>query len=239
MRTNLLVAVAACTLLGACDTLDLKRTVSEDNLATLHRVGVVSLIGDDLHVVTRGLTVFGNSAFDATLPEWQIDATAQDRVLADLSRNPAFQSVRLERESLSIKDLDADEGRALYELAQRQGFDTVVVVRPGVSQNYAYLPAGVGIFNHTLPGMSPHPVAYAGFVVSVVSVGERKQKAWEWGGVMPFEMGKENIVPMHERLDQFSPDDKTRLRERVVERIDKGIDYALVKLHLVPRVESD
>lgn len=237
MKRVLIALLCTGAMLAGCDTLNLRRSVSSDTLAKVHRVGVVSLMGDDFHGVTLGLTIFGNSSFLGEVPDWQVDHEANNRALADLSRNASFTAAALDVGNTSIKALTADDGRAIYDLAATQGFDTLVVIEPGVSSNYPYLPPGIGVFSSSVPLMTPRPMPYVGFTVVVINVAERKEKAWEWGGAAPFSF-EGGSVPMHESFGQFTSEEKSQLRERILTNLGRGIDYALEKLSLVPGYSS-
>ena len=48
--------------------------LSTEDASQLKRVAVVSVVGDTLRARQVGLTVFGNKSFDASKPDWALDA---------------------------------------------------------------------------------------------------------------------------------------------------------------------
>jgi hypothetical protein len=77
----LLVALTSVAYAGLFTT-----ALSTDEASKLTRVAVVSVLGDTLRARQVGLTVFGNKSFEASIPNWPLDAGVralmQERIIA-------------------------------------------------------------------------------------------------------------------------------------------------------------
>lgn len=228
-RLALLLVVFA---VSACTTLNIKRGVSEEELARTRRVGVLAALGDNFYGISVGTTVFNNTSFDGTVPDWGIDPYAADRALGLLQKNPRFQTSLLDRGSLTLEDLKANEGKALWDAAERQGFDRVVLIRPGVSSNFPFFRPGFGFFERSFLGSGGRCV-YAAYVVDVYDVATRKPIAWEWGGPSPCQMGADSNLPFRPKFEDYSAEEKATLKRRLQERMAETLPYALTQLSLL------
>jgi hypothetical protein len=220
--------------LSGCAALDLKRPINDDDKAKLKKVGVISLLGDTFHGSSVGTTVFNNTYFTAQVPEWDVDGFAATHALAILRENDRFQSDLISHPNLRAEQLSANKSQLVWELAERQGFDTVVSIWPSVSENYPWFQPGYGFLERSFLGMSKR-CEYAGYVVEAYNVASRKRIAWEWGGDMPCRMGSEQQLPFKEKFEDYSDDDKRVMRGGLEDRIAETLRYALGKLALVPQ----
>jgi hypothetical protein len=55
-------------------------SLSDKDAAEVHKIRVISLFGDTLHLGTVGLTVFGNKNSGVPVPEWGVDAAVTEHV---------------------------------------------------------------------------------------------------------------------------------------------------------------
>jgi hypothetical protein len=220
-------------LLCGCSTLDLERPVANEDLGRIKRVGVASLLGETVYGISIGTTVFNNEEFSAPVPDWKIDATAVSQAMAVLRSNGRFEAAALDRSSFSAEQLMADKGRLLWDLAGRQGFDTLVILWPAVSDNYRVFKPGYGLFERSLLGLS-NRCLYAAYRVDVDDVASRKDIAWEWGGdeAVPCLAGSENRLAFKAKFDDYSEPEKQAMHEGVEARIAETLGRALNKLRL-------
>src|SRR4051812_28441172 len=65
-------------------------SLSAQEAATLHKIAVVSVLGDKLHLDTTGLTVFANTSSDVAVPQWGIDSTITEHVVNLVSQDQRF-----------------------------------------------------------------------------------------------------------------------------------------------------
>jgi hypothetical protein len=55
---------------------------TEKDFEGIHRVAIVSFLGDTFHGILIGTTVFQNKAFDAPVPEWVMNTLVSDHAVA-------------------------------------------------------------------------------------------------------------------------------------------------------------
>lgn len=234
---NRLFLFLSVLVLTGCAALDLKRPVSEEDASSMHKVGVVSALGDTFNGISIGTTVFANAHFSAQVPEWNIDDFASSTALAILQENGKFQSALLLHPNFRAQQLSADKARLVWELAQEQGFDTLVVLWPSVSTNFPFFIPGYGYFERSFLGLE-NRCLYAGYIVETYNVAARKRTAWEWGGEMPCQFGSEMNIPYLEKFDDYSDSDKQLMRKAIEARIAQTLRYAMAKMSLVSAAAS-
>jgi len=219
--------------LAGCSALNLKRTVAEEDLGKTRRVGVVSVLGETFNGVSVGTTVFNNEYFKASVAEWGVDQFAADTALALLRSNARFSAQALERTTLSAEQIRADKGKLLWDAAEKQGYDKLVIVRPGVSDNYPFFVPGYGLMERSFFGNGKRCV-YAAYVVDVYDVASHQPVAWEWGGGAPCESAKDSDLPFKKQFTDYSDEEKQAMHQRLEKRLSEGLRYSLEKLSLIP-----
>jgi hypothetical protein len=224
--------LALAVAVSGCASLNLKRPVADEDLSKIRRVGVVSILGNTFSGISIGTTVFNNSSFSAPVPDWNVDGHAASTALDLLRKNARFESALVDRGSLSAAELGADGAKRLWEAAEKQGFDKVVIVRPGVSDNHLSFRPGFGLYERSMLGLSRRCV-YAGYVVDVYDVATRKPIAWEWGGGMPCAVGSDDKIVFKPKFDDYSADERSTLRQRLEARLSESLRYSLEKLSLI------
>jgi hypothetical protein len=237
MRRPLLLLLASwalVSLLTGCATLGGKRAVSEEDLAQTRRIGVVSLLGDRLNGVRIGTTVFQNSSFVAEVPEWKVDAYATDRAVALLKPQSSFQAAPLDRSELVVERLPVDGWQQLKAAGARQGFDRLLVIRPGTAQTQdrGFFKPGYGLMERSFFNLTRRCV-YAAYTVDVMDVKTGEEIAWQWGSDFPCEYGKEPQLPIADSFDQYSADQRESVRLGLLRWIDKSMADALGALELI------
>lgn len=225
MKTLCLSAVLALALSG-CGSI-IKAPVSRDELAKVHKVGVATAFDNQFYGRQLGWTVFGNQKFEADVSLWDVNKLAQARAIEALRQgNPKLQVAALTVPQLST--LQADKELSWLNSAQQQGIDTIVLVRPGVSDNYPFFAPGVGIFaRHSFT------CVYTAYVVEVYDVAARKQIAWEWGASPPCNMGVADAgVQFKADAGQYSAAEMEAMRALVDSKFAKTLPVAMEGLHL-------
>lgn len=226
-------AFAGATLLSGCAGLSLQHPVAAADLARAHQFGVVSAFGDTVNGRLVGITAFGNEGFTAPVPQWGIDLDAAVQAARLLATGGRFKAVPLDRSAYTGAALSGDApAPALWDAAARQGIDTLVVLQPDVYDEYPFFPAGVGIYEHAIP-LQGSGCIYTAFSVHVYDVGTRKPLAWEWAGDAPCAFGEKAELPFKKSLDAYSPAEQALLRQRIAQRVNNGLVYALQGLGLV------
>lgn len=221
MRYMALTVVLA--VLAGCS--GMRGPVPEDDLRTTKRVGIVSTLGGSTYGVYRGVTVFNNAGFVAPVPEWQIDKFVTDTALTLLRSNPRFEIAPLDLPpgytSLSPTEKDA----VLWPAAKQQRFDRLLILSPGVSDNFAMYRPGYGLFEMSLFGL-PRYCMYVAYVASVYDVATQKRLGWEWGGPQPCVLSGDGI-PFKPKFDDYTDSEKASMRAQIEARLSATLPYAL------------
>lgn len=228
-----IIAFLMALALSGCGALNIKRPVAEDDLKTTKRVGVIAILGDTFNGVSIGTTVFNNTYFSGTVSDWNVDASASNAALDLLRKNANFKSTLVDRAGLTTEQARADGGKLLWQAAEQQGFDRLVILRPGVSDNYPFFRPSYGFFERSFFGSSRRCV-YAAYVVDVYDVASRKPIAWEWGGGGPCELGKDSDLAFKTQYSDYTDAEKASFRKRLEARIAESLRYSLEKLSLLP-----
>ena len=231
---RLTAAALIVAMLTACSVM--KRPVAEEDLVKTKRVGVVSILGDTFHGISIGTMVFNNAYFQAPVADWNVDKYATTTALGLLRSTTQFESVEMDRGQLSLEKIQADKGQQLWAAAEKQGFDKVVIIRPGVSSNFPHFRPGFGLMERSLLGAGRRCM-YAAYVVDVYEVASRKEVAWEWGGYEPCRIGGDNEIAFKAKFDDYSPAEQQAMRKKLEMRIAETLRYSLTKLALVPEVK--
>lgn len=225
---------AGAALLAGCATTSLQHPVAGADLARARQLGVFSAFGDTVNGRLVGLTAFGNAGFTAWTPQWGVDRDAAMQAAQLLASGGRFRAVPVDRSAVPGTPLnDGAPTAALWETAARQGIDTLVVLQPDVYDEFPFFPAGVGLYEHAVP-MQASGCIYSAFSVHVYDVAARKPLAWEWAGNAPCEFGRKAELPFKKSLDAYAPAEQALLRQRITERVDDGLAYALEKLGMAP-----
>jgi len=226
MKTIGVGAVLAVALAG-CGTI-IKAPVSRDELARVDKVGVAAVFEPEFHGRYVGWTVFGNQKFDVNVPQWNINKMAQTRAIEALHQgNP-----KLHVEALQVPTLEtlrADESLSWLSAAQQQGFDTVVLLRPGTSDNYPFFAPGIGVY-----GRGKFACVYTAYVIAVYDVAARKQIAWEWGASPPCDLAASDPgIQFKPEAGQYSDAEMDAMRQLLDAKFARTAPVALEDLHLI------
>lgn len=232
-RVSAIAYMTLAFVLSGCSTFNIKRGVSDDDLASTKRVGVVSVLGDKFQGVYVGTTVFTNKSFFAPVPEWGIDRTAREETLVLLKKNTRFEAAAVDLGGLSVDEILENEGAALWKAAEQQKFDRLVILSPGVSDNYRNAHSGYGYYEKSFFGSSDKCI-YAAYIVYVYDVASKKPIAWEWGGGGPCVHKYEGELKFKDAFDKYSAEEKSALKTEVESNIKDGMVYSLKKLYLLP-----
>lgn len=216
-------------------------SLSEPDAASVHRIAVVSSVGETFHGINIGITVFGNSAWDAPVPEWGVDAGVTDNILLVMKqrgRFPAeplnlngFKLPWLSRRSQDI-DLPDDARQALLERARQQGADALLMVMRN-SLGTLHRP-GFGLVRRNQPGLAAHPCVYVlfGAVLFRVSDGKRISSQVE----RPCEFEANRTKPQFvwkDAWEQYNATEHGALEAAVKHELDAQTDLMLEEMKLV------
>lgn len=230
-NTRAFVTLLATLLLTACS--GMRGGLAKTDLESSKAVAVVSLLGQNFHGIHVGTTVFGNTAFDASVPEWNIDGIAEQTIISQLGKTASRSAIalqhdpdletRLEKTRSFMQGYDYQD---LVNLAKKQGADTLILVQQVRYDNAPFHKPGYGFFERTFLGNSQRCV-YSLFIMSAFSVENGKKVGWEWG--FPCESG-ETELEWKDSFDKYSEKEIQQLRRKTEESVKQSIMKALAVL---------
>jgi hypothetical protein len=135
-------------------------SLSDQDAATLHKIAVVSVLGDKLHLDTTGLTVFANNSTDVAVPQWRIDSSITEHVVNVVGRDQRFvcealklpADISVNEEFLGLNGLSSKGRQLIVNQGQSQGADAVLVIRPQTNANDRLQTSGYGLRHGRLFG---------------------------------------------------------------------------------------
>ncbi len=213
--------------------------LSDKDAVSIHKVAVVSLLGDTLHLDTIGLTVFGNSAVDVPIAEWGIDASVVSHTVERIGAAARYSAEPLnvppsgigwEKRFNGFEGISREGKRTMMELAQAQGADTVVAIVRETKSNNRLLRAGLGLVRHRLFGRE-RVNTVAACSVSIYRVPDLDILGQDHPD--PFIVQPTSVAwPLTSTWDDVAPEDKKRIEESIRAFASKVVDGALQKLKL-------
>ena len=232
---RLYILLSVLLTLAGCDALNIKRSVAEDDVRLTKHIGVVSMLGDTFYGVSIGMTAFNNEYFSAPVPDWKINEYATIKALEALKLNNKFQADALDISGLDSNQINLKNDSLLWDRAKLQGFEKLVVIHAGVSDNMRFFKPGYGFYQRSLLFRNPSRCVYAGYAITVFDVSTRRSVGWEWGGgQMPCQFNSSNDIVFKNEFSEYSEDEKLIFRKRLEARISESIPATLEELSLIP-----
>ena len=148
-------------LLNACATSP--QSLPNSVLGNIHSVGIVSILGDDVHSYAMHMAAIINRGTSYFLPQWTMDDYARDVLRQSL--NPRLHSVMLQSQARNLKRpaFDAEGSPKLTDLipllrplVMESPVDAVLVISPASSRDpinaTSVWLAGYGLYRLFSPG---------------------------------------------------------------------------------------
>jgi hypothetical protein len=222
LRRYCAVIVAGLIAAPAFAGLLIFSSLSPEEARQIKGLAVVSEMGDTVHGRTVGLTIFQNKSFEASLPDWHIDATITKDIVEQI-----VAGGKIGGEAIAWVPSVKTESEIVRE-AGAQGFDAVLVVIPEENVHDRSLGSGVTLLHRKLPGLDKVHLCIVGMVrVFRVSDGKRIGASV----IEPCSYARNTLV-WHDTWEAFSVEEKqaalAALQEQSLERTRK----ALVELKL-------
>jgi len=157
---RIVLAVMVCFLWDTSDAGMFSGSLSDSDAATLHKIAVVSVLGDELHLESTGLTAFANGSTDVAVPQWHVDSTLTEHVINLVGQDQRFvcealklpADVSVTEEFLGFKGLSGKGRQVLVNQGQSQGADAVLVITPQTNVNDRLQTSGYGLRHGRLFG---------------------------------------------------------------------------------------
>lgn len=134
-------------------------SLSEKDAASIHKIAVVSNLGNTLHLDKIGLTVFQNKVEQVSVPDWNMDDHVLTYALDGLRSDGrfSFQVLNLPP-GTELMDLNGPRPalrpagrRQLIDQGRSQGVDAVLLIEVAGSPNAPTISPGFGLYDqHTL-----------------------------------------------------------------------------------------
>lgn len=202
-------------------------------------VGVVSLLGDDLHGVYAGFTRLTDEGFSAQVPEWQLDRVGAERFVEQLkSKGYSAKTIRASEATTSYyRPNSFIEGEQLLDvdrlaaLASREQVDTLVVIKQTFPNradgNEQSFKGAYGLFYHNILGIKKSAI-YTLIAIEVVDVAQRKviakHRAASWTA------WSEDVPSWHPSFTEYSPSDQQIARQMIQTQLLDRINTAASEL---------
>jgi hypothetical protein len=211
-----------------------RRGIPEAELASIKRLGVVSLLGTTFQSNYWGPTVFQNKSAKGSVADWQIDRSATELTLSTMTKRPGLIVTALDRGASTSEELMAESGKLSWERAEQQGLDHILTIYPG-TYNEQY-PPGYGYqeryqFNINLKCI------YAAYAINLYEVKTRRKVAWRWGG-KTLCAKYQGPVAFKESFADYSTEEKEQLKTAVLKHLSASIPQTLGGLSLAPTQED-
>ncbi|HLW25954.1 MAG TPA: hypothetical protein VKT22_16485 [Steroidobacteraceae bacterium] len=160
MKTLFAVALSLATSDSAFAGLFASSSLSEKDAASIHKIAVISALGNTLHLDNIGLTVFQNKVAEVLVPEWKVDDHLSARVLdllrADqrfsfevLNLPPGTQLMNLDGPRTALRPVGR---RQLIDQGRLQSVDAVLLIEVSGNPNGPTISPGFGLYNQRALG---------------------------------------------------------------------------------------
>lgn len=229
--TKSITVLLIMLILTACS--GMRGGLAKADLEASKKVAVVSLLGRSFHGVHVGMTVFGNTAYDASVPEWNIDGMAEQTIVSHLVQTGSRSAVVLQHDAdlgarleRSLSFMHGYNYQEIVDLAKTQGAETLILVQPVRYDNAPFHKPGYGFFERTFFGSSRRCV-YSLFIVYAFSTNSGKKVGWEWG--FPCASG-ETELEWKDSFDKYSEKEIQLLRRKTEEGVKQNVMKALAVL---------
>lgn len=219
-----LIALISLVLLSAC-----AGPMSSGDMAATRHIGVVSRLGNTVHLSSVGTTAFTNRYASAVVDDWQIDVTTGISMVDYLKRTRSLNASRLDLPDTSSRRVATENEDIFWTAAAAKGFDRLVVI-DGVDN--AILPrmrAGYGLYERFFFGSGKRCV-YVSLQVSIYDVATRKTLAWDIGDVDPCLRGADYPVAVKDSFAEYSESERQALRAQIQQTAFQTAKFTLERL---------
>lgn len=200
-----------------------------ENVEPTASIGVVSLLSDELHLRYDGASVFQNRNSTEKVPQWKVDeyvANVAAKILAGRSTN-----------RVGVIDnhgiMNPGSGRILtympiFDRAEKQGFDTVIVIRPFDSANSNYFDGGYGLWDSSGWNSVESHCAYSWVVADAWDVGTRDKIGYQHSKTCE----RDESIKVMDQMADYSATEQVRLEHLVKKSLISSTNSAIRKLRL-------
>lgn len=135
MRIHIAILYILISLqITGCISAGLTSAVSKEKLNTIKRVGVVSILGDDIEL-HENLAFFQQNSRSFSVASWNIDEYVQDIIAKEISTNPKFTVVKIAYDRNRLIKLNLKERQhynmmidQLSTITKENRLDAIIVI---------------------------------------------------------------------------------------------------------------
>jgi hypothetical protein len=234
------LAMVICFLWNTSDAGMFSGSLSDQDAAPLHKIVVVSVLGDKLHLDTTGLTVFADSSTEAAVPQWRIDSTITEHVINLVSQDQRFvcealklpADVSVTEEFLGDKGLSSKGRQLLVNQGQSQGADAVLVITPQTNANDRLRTSGYGLRRGRLFGKEYVGILEGIGIVLVRVSGNQVLAQQSQGRIIQTKMS----WPVKTTWDEVPPDEQSQIEHAIKGALLRSINETLPAMKLAQPV---
>lgn len=195
------------------------------------RIGVVSMLPDDVNLTYTGHTVFRTRRSKDGVPQWQINDFASGAAVASLAslrnyhagtlQDPGFGPPVAARPSSYV---------ALLANAERQRFDALIVIRPFDDPMPDYFAGGYGLLVNTgtWTGYGGVSCAYSWVVMDVWSVATKDLL----GRGQARTCNNDKSIEVLDSMSAYSTTEKQQIERKIKASVHQSIRSAIRELEL-------
>ncbi len=230
------MAIVICFLWNTSDAGMFSGSLSDQDAATLHKLAVVSVLGEKLHLDTTGLTVFAHGSTDVAVPQWRIDSIITDHVINRVSQDQRFvcealklpADVSVTEELLGFKGLSSKGRQLLVNQGQSQGADAVLVITPQTNANDRLQTSGYGLRRGRLFGKEYVGILEGIGIVLVRVAGNRVLAQQSQGQIIQTKMAWH----VKTTWDEVQPEEQSQIEHAITGALLRSIDETLPAMKL-------
>ena len=150
-------AVTLLAIVALCGCIHSNAPASLANKIAIGDVAIISLLGDDFHLIHVGTTRFEYKSYVDSVPTWKIDDFITDLLKAELTRSGTNRVGVLGNSEVTFPGTRNELDFNLFrETATQKGFDTAIIIRPTSNPRAAHMVGGYGLLHgrrYPTPGL--------------------------------------------------------------------------------------
>jgi len=200
-----------------------------ENLEPTASIGVVSLLSDELHLRYDGASVFQNRNSTEKVPQWKVDEYVATLAAIILASRSTYRVGVIDNHGI----MNPVSGRILtyipiFERAEKQGFDTVIVIRPFDSAKSNYFDGGYGLWDSSGWKSVQSHCAYSWVVADAWDVGTKDKIGYKHSKTCE----RDESIKVMDQMADYSATEQVRLERLVKKSLISSTNSAIRKLGL-------
>lgn len=224
MRRALILLAASASAANA--------QVTREEPESIARIGVISVLSEELQLRYDAPTVFGNLDNSDSAPQWRINEFVSDAAASVLARQRMYDVGVIETVEVSFRR----SGRLasydpIFTTAEQQGYDTVAIVLPYARALPKYYEGGYGILvrRNSPFGEPGTQCAFSWLLIELWDVAARDRLESEHG----LACHRDERIEIRDQLSDYSPAEQSLIEALVKTSLRGSATIAIQKLRLI------